>query len=124
MPNLNDVHLIGYVTREIPLRYTKSGSPVTDISLAINERKLDKNGDISEETTFLDCVLWSKLALFAHHSIKKGDCVLVCGKLKTEKWNKDGQQRSKLKVVAHRIQRLIKQDISEEVGSDDNIPEM
>lgn len=106
MPNLNNVYLCGYNTRPVELRFTKSGMPVTDISLAINEKKKNREGEIVEETVFIDVTLWGNLARIAHKYVKKGEAILICGRLKLETWEKDGQRRSKLKVVAQRMQRL------------------
>jgi len=106
MPNLNQVMLIGHVTRDVELRHTNNNVPVTDISLAINEKKKKGNGDVIEETTFVDVTLWNKLAEIAYQYVRKGEAVLICGRLRLETWVKDGEKRSKLKVVANRLQRL------------------
>ena len=93
MANLNLVYLVGYVTRDITLRHTKSNTPVTDISIAINEKKRNRNGEVVEDTVFVDVTLWGKLAVIADEYVQKGEAVLICGKLKLETWVKDGQKR-------------------------------
>ncbi len=54
--------------------------------------------------------MWGRLAQIANDYVKKGEAVLICGRLRLETWVKDGQKRSKLKVVASRLQRLTKKD--------------
>lgn len=105
MASFNRVILVGNVTRDIELRHTATGTPVCDLGLAVNDRV--KHGDKWEdETTFVDCVLWSRQAEIAAEYLTKGANVLIEGRLKLDTWEKDGKKQSKLKVVGERMQML------------------
>ena len=106
MASYNRVILIGNLTRDPELRYIPSGSAVTDIGLAVNDRRKDSNGQWVDETTFVDVTLWGRQAEVAGEYLSKGSPVLIEGRLKLDTWEKDGQKRSKLKVVGQRMQML------------------
>ncbi len=105
MASYNRVVLVGNLTRDVELRYIPSGTAVTDISLAVNER-VKKNDQWVEEANFFDVTLWGRTAEIAGEYLSKGSSVLIEGRLKLEKWEQDGQKRSKVKVVGERMQML------------------
>ena len=105
MASFNRVILVGNLTRDVELRYIPSGTAVADVGLAINDKR--KQGDEwVEETTFVDVTLWARTAEVASEYLSKGSPVLIEGRLKLETWEKDGQKRSKLKVIGERMQML------------------
>ena len=106
MASYNRVILIGNVTRDPELRYIPSGTAVTDVGLAVNDRRKGANGEWIEETTFVDVTLWGRTAEVANEYLSKGSPVLIEGRLKLDSWEKDGQKRSKLKVIGERMQML------------------
>ncbi len=106
MTAYNRVVLVGNITREIELRYTQSGTAVTDIGLAINERKKNQSGEWVDDPQFIDVTLWGRTAEVAAEYLGKGSPILIEGRLKLETWESDGQKRSKLKVVGERMQML------------------
>ena len=106
MAAYNRVVLVGNITREIELRYTQSGTAVTDIGLAINERKKNPSGEWVDDPQFIDVTLWGRTAEVAAEYLGKGAPILIEGRLKLETWESDGQKRSKLKVVGERMQML------------------
>ena len=106
MAAYNRVVLVGNITREIELRYTQSGTAVTDIGLAINERKKNPSGEWVDDPQFIDATLWGRTAEVAGEYLGKGSPILVEGRLKLETWESDGQKRSRLKVVGERMQML------------------
>ncbi len=106
MAAYNRVVLVGNITREIELRYTQSGTAVTDIGLAINERKKNPSGEWVDDPQFIDVTLWGRTAEVAAEFLGKGSPILIEGRLKLETWESDGQKRSKLKVVGERMQML------------------
>lgn len=106
MASYNRVVLVGNITRDIELRYTPGGTAVTDIGLAVNDRRKSANGEWVDETTFVDVTLWGRTAEVASEYLAKGSPILVEGRLKLETWESDGQNRSKLKVVCDRMQML------------------
>jgi single-strand DNA-binding protein len=109
MPNLNRVLLIGNLTRDPQVRYTPKGTPLADIGLATNRSVPSTDGgDRREEVTFVDVVLWGKLAETAEKYLQKGKPVFVEGYLKLDSWDdkQTGQRRSRLRVVAETLQML------------------
>jgi len=107
MASYNRVILLGNVTRDPELRYISSGTAVTDIGLAVNDRRKDgKTGEWVEETTFVDVTLWGRTAEIAGEYVTKGSPLLIEGRLKLDTWEKDGKKNSKLRVVGERMQLL------------------
>jgi single-strand DNA-binding protein len=107
MASYNRVVLLGNLTRDPELRYTPSNTAVTDVGLAVNDRRKNANGEWVEETTFVDVTLWGRTAEVASEYLSKGSPVLIEGRLKLDTWEtNDGQKRSKLKVVGERMQML------------------
>ena len=102
----NRVTLVGNLTRDPELRYIPSGTAVTEIGLAINEKHKNAKGDWVEETVFVDVTLWARLAEIAGEYLNKGSSVLIEGRLKLDTWESEGQKRSKLKVIGERMQML------------------
>ena len=104
MISLNSVFLAGNLTHTPELRHTKSGTPVSELRMAVNRRFKDRDGVLQEETCFIDVEVWSKQAESCCSHLEKGDGVLVQGRLKLDRWEKEGQPRSKLLVVGERVQ--------------------
>ncbi len=106
MASYNRVILVGNLTRDVDLRYTPSGTAVTEIGMAVNDRRKNQNGEWVEEPTFVDVTLWGRQAEVAGEYLSKGSSVLIEGRLKLDTWESDGQKRSKLKVIGERMQML------------------
>jgi single-strand DNA-binding protein len=105
MASLNRVFLIGNLTRPPELRYTPSGTAVSDLRLAVNRSFTTQGGDKRDETCFLTVVVWGKQAEACGEYLDKGSPILVEGRLQTRDWEtKDGQKRSVVEVVAERVQ--------------------
>ncbi len=105
MASYNRVILVGNLTRDPELRYIPSGTAVTTIGLAVNDR-VKRNDQWVDETTFVDITLWSRTAEIANEYLSKGSSVLIEGRLKLDMWEKDGQKFSKLKVIGEKMQML------------------
>src|SRR3972149_1618590 len=106
MASFNRVILVGNLTREIDLKYTQSGTAVTDVGMAVNDRRKNQAGEWIDETTFIDVTLWGRTAEVASEYLSKGSQVLIEGRLKLDTWETEGQKRSKLRVVCERMQML------------------
>ena len=106
MASFNRVILVGNVTRDVELKYTQTGTAVTEIGMAVNDRRKSQSGEWVEETTFVDVTLWGRTAEVANEYLGKGAPVLIEGRLKLDTWETDGQKRSKLRVVGERMQML------------------
>jgi len=102
MASYNRVSLMGNLTRDPEIRYTPQGTPVGQFGLAVNR----KRGE-SEETTFVEIIVWSKQAEVCHQYLKKGRLVFIEGRLQQDRWETDGgEKRSRLVVVGERVQFL------------------
>ena len=106
MASFNRVVLMGNLTRDVDVRYLQNGTAVTDVGLAVNDRRKNQQGEWVEEATFVDITLWGRTAEVAGEYLSKGSSVLIEGRLKLDTWETDGQKRSKLKVVGERMQML------------------
>jgi single-strand DNA-binding protein len=106
MASFNRVILVGNLTRDPELRYIPSGTAVTEVGLAVNDRRKSPNGEWIEETTFVDVTLWGRQAEVASEYLSKGSPVLIEGRLKYDAWEKDGKKMSKLRVVGEKMQML------------------
>jgi single-strand DNA-binding protein len=106
---LNNVQLVGRLTRDPELRFTTSGAPVCRFDLAVNRRYKDKTGEWKDDTTFVPVVVWREAGQRCGEKLKKGSPVYVEGRLKSKNWEtKDGQKRSGHEVDALRVQFLEK----------------
>ncbi|MFA6567246.1 MAG: single-stranded DNA-binding protein [Victivallales bacterium] len=108
MANLNRVFLIGNLTRDPELRYTPQGSAICDLGLAVNRQYTTNDGVKKEEVCFVDITAWGRQAETCNRFVKKGSQIFVEGRLKLDSWQdkETGKNRSKLNVVAERIQFL------------------
>jgi single-strand DNA-binding protein len=105
MADINHVVLVGRLTRDAELKYTAGGQAVCKFSVAINRRK--KNGDQWEdEPNYFDVVLWGRQGESLNQYLAKGKSVGVEGELRQDRWQQDGQNRSKVEIVANNIQLL------------------
>ena len=103
MSDLNEVVITGRLTRDCEVRYTPSGTAVTDIVIASN-RVWSKDSEKQEEATFADVTIWGKQAETLEQYLLKGRHVMVVGRLKLNKWEtSEGDKRSKLTVVAEKV---------------------
>lgn len=105
MASYNRVVIVGNLTRDVELRYTPTGTAVTDIALAINDR-VKKNDQWVDEVNFFDVTLWGRTAEVAGEYLSKGSSVLIEGKLKQDRWEQEGKTRSKVKIVGEKMQML------------------
>ncbi len=111
MAAFNKVILVGNLTRDPDLQYTKSGLAVTCFSLAINHKFTAKEGEKKEEVDFFDIETWDKLAELCSEYLNKGSPLLVEGRLKQDRWEDEtGKKHSRVKIVATAIQFLPKSD--------------
>ena len=105
MASYNRVVLVGNLTRDVELRFTPQGTAVTDITLAVNER-VKRNDQWIEEANFFDVTLWGRTAEVAGEYLSKGSSILIEGRLKLDRWEQEGQKRSKIKIVGEKMQML------------------
>ena len=105
MADLNRVTLIGRLTRAAELKYTSGGMAVCKFSIAVN--KFRKSGEQrTEETHFFDIVLWGLSGESLNQYLIKGKQGAIDGELRQNRWEQDGQPRSKIEIVANNVQLL------------------
>ena len=105
MADVNHVILIGRLTRDAELKYTSGGMAVCKFAIAVNKRR--KNGDQwVEEANFFDIVLWGRSGESLNQYLVKGKQVAVEGELHQNRWEQDGQARSKIEIMANNVQLL------------------
>src|SRR5262249_33367345 len=108
MASFNKVILLGNLTRDPEVRYTPKGSAVCDLGVAVNRVYTTEGGERREEVTFVDVVLWARLAEIAGEYLRKGRPVFIEGRLQMDSWDdkQTGQKRTKLRVVGESMQLL------------------
>lgn len=105
MADVNFVVLIGRLTRDAELRYTSGGMAVCKFAIAVNKRR--KQGEQwVDEANFFDIVLWGRLGETLNQYLVKGKQVAVEGELHQNRWEQDGQSRSKIEINASNVQLL------------------
>ena len=101
MPSFNRVIVMVNLTRDPDVREVGMNAvKVCRFSLAINERRKDRSGNVIDMPTFVDVDAWDKLGELCGQYLKKGRSVLVEGRLQSDTWEKDGQKHQKLKIRA------------------------
>ena len=116
MPAFHQITLLGNCTRDPEMRFSQAGLPIGSVSLAVNS--FSGSGEQrKQETCFIDVTFFGRLAEIASEYLKKGDPVLVSGRLRYETWEgQDGMKRSKHSVIAEQLQ-LMARSVSEDVES-------
>jgi len=103
--DINQVILVGRITRDAELRYTASGTALCNFSIAVN-RRVKKGEQWSDEASFFDLTLWDKQAENLNKYLVKGTQIAVQGELRQDRWEKDGQKQSKVQVFVSNLQLL------------------
>ncbi len=119
--SLNQVILMGNLTRDPELRQTPNGQTVTNFSLALNRAYKDQSGEWQEVTDYVDIVCWGQLAERVAQYMSKGRRCLVQGRLQSRSWEQEGQKRSKVEVLANDVTFLDNRG-GDDSGSDNSAP--
>ena len=107
MSGVNKVILVGNLGRDPEVRYTASGTPVANFTMATTERWSDQSGERKERTEWHRIVVWGKQAEIAGEYLRKGRQVYVEGSLQTREWtDREGNKRQTTEVRAQRFQML------------------
>lgn len=105
MEDINKLVINGRLTRDAELKYTNSGTAVTRLAIATN-RGVKQGDDWTEEASFFDATLWGKRGEGLNQYLKKGQQISIDGSLKQERWEQDGQTRSRVIIHVDKIQLL------------------
>ena len=101
--SINQVILMGNLTRDPELRTTPSGQSVCSFALAINRSWQDQSGQQQEAVDYFDVTAWGKLGELVNQYLRKGRKCLVMGRLSQRSWEQDGQKRNKVEVIANDV---------------------
>jgi len=102
---LNSVNIMGNLTRDPEIKYIPSGKAVCSLSIA-NNRVYTKNGEKVEEVSYFDVEVWGAAAENCAKYLAKGRGVVVEGRLKQDRWEKDGKTNSKVRISANSVHFL------------------
>lgn len=105
--SLNSVNIMGNLTRDPELRYTQSGKAVCGLSIA-NNQVFSKNGERVTDVSYFDIDVWGVQAENCSKYLSKGSGIVVEGRLKQDRWEKDGKTQSRVKITANSIHFLPK----------------
>ena len=101
---LNKVQIIGNLGKDPEMRYTPSGSAVTNFTVAVNRPRRSQDGNMTDETEWFRVVLWDKLAETASEFLRKGRTVYIEGRLQSRKYtDKDGVERTSVEIVGNEM---------------------
>lgn len=106
MASYNRVILLGNLVRDIELRYTNSRMAICENAVAVNERRKNAAGEWVDETSFIDVTFFGRTAEVVSEYLSKGSPIFIEGRMKQDRWEKDGQKRSKLYVIVDRMQLI------------------
>ncbi len=107
MASFNKIFLMGNLTRDPQLSYTPSQTPVVDFGVATNRRWTAQDGNQREETCFVDCRAFGRMAENINKYLSKGRPVFLEGRLTFDSWTaQDGSKRSKHRVTVENFQFL------------------
>jgi single-strand DNA-binding protein len=105
--NLNNLTMMGNLTRDPELRYAASGKAVCGLAIA-NNRVYTKNGEKVNEVSYFDVEVWGAAAENCSKYLYKGSGVIVEGRLRQERWEKDGKSQSRVRITANAVHFLPK----------------
>jgi len=100
--SLNSVNIMGNLTKDPELRYTPAGKGVCNLSIA-NNRFFTKNGEKVKETSFFDVEVWGVVGENCAKYLSKGSGIIVEGRLRQDRWEKDGKTQSRVRITANNI---------------------
>jgi len=100
--SLNSVNIMGNLTRDPELKYTPSGKAVCSISIA-NNRVFTKNGEKVSEVSYFDVEVWGVVAENCVKYLTKGSGIIVEGRLKQDRWEKEGKTQSRVRITANNV---------------------
>lgn len=104
--DLNQCSFIGRLGADPEVRYSPGGDAVAYFSIAVGSQWKDRDGEKQERTEWVSITAWGKLGEICGEYLRKGSQVFIQGRIKTDKYEKDGQTRYSTKIVAETMQML------------------
>ncbi len=137
MNNLNQIYLLGNLTRDPEIKYTNEGTAIAEMGIAVNKKWKDSNGGDMEIVDFFNISAWNSLAENCANTLKKGDRVMISGHLNLRSWeNKEGKKYniininadvigaslefSSLKILDKKNKKIKKNEIKDSTGEHEN----
>ncbi len=105
--NLNNVNIMGNLTRDPEMKCLPSGKTVCSLSIA-NNRVFMKNGEKTDEVSYFDVDVWGITAENCAKYLTKGNGIIVEGRLRQDRWEKDGKPQARVKITASAVHFLPK----------------
>ena len=99
MSSFNKIIMLGNLTREPKFKYLANDTPVIEFALATNRKWINKDGSKRQDTCFIDCQGYGQMAVTINKYCRKGEPLLIEGRLEFSEWEKDGQKRSKHRIT-------------------------
>ena len=121
MPALNRVQLIGRLGRDPESKFTPTGKQVVHFSIAISNRWTTRDGDTRETSEWVNIEVWERLAAVCQEYLQKGSLVYAEGRLKTDKYEDDGETKYFTKVVASTVQFLSDSRDPEQISEEESL---
>ena len=109
---LNSVNMMGNLTRDPELKYTPSGKSVCSLSIA-NNRVYTSKGEKVTEVSYFDVEVWGPVGENCAKYLSKGSGIIVEGRLRQDRWEKDGKTQSRVRITASSVHFLPKREKSE-----------
>lgn len=103
--DINSVTIVGRLTRDMELKYTNSDVAISNMGIAVNRSRKDGDQWV-EEANFFDVTLFGRRGESLQQYLTKGTRIAVTGELRQERWEQDGQKRSRVVITANNIQLL------------------
>jgi single-strand DNA-binding protein len=111
VPSFTSVSACGHLAADPQVKFLPTGTAVCEFSIGVNQRT-KKGGEWVSEASFYDVTLFGKPAENAGEWLRKGYLVWVEGELKQDRWEKDGQKRSKVKIIARKFENFTKEPVA------------
>ena len=116
--DINRVCLVGRLTRDPELKFTPTNTPIASFSMANNKSWKGQDGEKKENCSFFNCIAWGKTGEIIAQYFKKGQRIIIEGRLQQRSWNdKDGNRRSVVEVVVENFQFLDAPSANKESGT-------
>jgi single-strand DNA-binding protein len=124
MSQLNQMYVLGNLTRDPEIKFTNEGAAICEMGLAVNKRWVDREGKETESVDFFNITAWNSLAENCTSTLKKGDRVLVNGHLNLRSWeNKEGKRYNIINITADVVAVSLEFDQVKILEKKDGTPE-
>lgn len=123
MSSYNRVTLMGNLANSPELKYLPGGdTAVVETAIAVNER-FKKGEEYVETVSFVDAVFYGRSAEIVNQYLRKGSPILIEGRLKQDRWEKEGQKRSKLRVIVEQMKMIGGKKTGDDDAADQPTPD-